>query len=208
MTAHSVTRKRRQAFTLIEMIGVLAVIAILAALLIPKVFEAINNSRVNNAAVSYNTVKAALMDHYAKFGTLLSSNGVPIAAGAGEALNFDKVLVTEAFLDKPFTVKIGDGVTNHVEVMTALATNVAVTGVNAAYDLDGSGTAVNDAAPGSVVAHAVIYTVTEADAIDLNNRLDGPTLGTAPGTADLRGRVKYATPVNGFTTVYIYLVHR
>src|SRR5947207_7897462 len=109
MTANSVPRKeRRKAFTLIEMIGVLAVIAILAALLIPKVFEAINNSRVNNAAVSYNTVKAALMDHYAKFGTLLSSNGVPIAASAGEALNFDKVLVTEAFLDKPFTFKFVD----------------------------------------------------------------------------------------------------
>ena len=92
--------------------------------------------------------------------------------------------------------------------MTALATNATVDGINAAYDLDGNGTAVNDAAPGSVVAQAVIRTVTEADAIDLNNRLDGPTLGTAPGTADLKGRVKYAAPVGGFTTVYIYLVHR
>jgi prepilin-type N-terminal cleavage/methylation domain-containing protein len=61
-----VQKRKAQAFTLIEMIGVLAVIAILAALLIPKVFEAINNSRINNAAVSYNTVKAALSDHYAK----------------------------------------------------------------------------------------------------------------------------------------------
>jgi prepilin-type N-terminal cleavage/methylation domain-containing protein len=33
--------KLNSAFTLIEMIGVLAVIAILAAVLIPKVFEAI-----------------------------------------------------------------------------------------------------------------------------------------------------------------------
>ena len=39
------------AFTLIEMIGVLAVIAILAAVLIPKVSEAINNSLINNAAI-------------------------------------------------------------------------------------------------------------------------------------------------------------
>src|SRR5215470_16307586 len=39
---------RSRGFTLIEMIGVLAVIAILAALLVPKIFEAINNARVNN----------------------------------------------------------------------------------------------------------------------------------------------------------------
>src|SRR5262247_2685078 len=96
--------KRRDAFTLIEMIGVLAVIAILAALLVPKIFEAINNARVNNAAVSYNTAKTALADHYAKFGTMLSSNGAPLAAGTGESLNFDKVLVAEGFMDKPFIV--------------------------------------------------------------------------------------------------------
>ncbi len=47
-------RKSNQAFTLIEMIGVLAVIAILASMLIPKIFEAINNSKINNAAVSYS----------------------------------------------------------------------------------------------------------------------------------------------------------
>src|SRR6266436_5262795 len=35
------------AFTLIEMIGVLAVIAVLAALLIPKIFESINSARLN-----------------------------------------------------------------------------------------------------------------------------------------------------------------
>src|SRR6266700_1983436 len=93
-------------FTLIEMIGVLAVIAILASLLIPKIYEAINNARISNAALSYNSIKTALADHYAKFGSLTSSNGVTITAGAGEALNFDKVLVTEGFADKPFNVKI------------------------------------------------------------------------------------------------------
>ena len=63
-------KKETQAFTLIEMIGVLAVIAILAALLIPKIFEAINNSRINNAAMSCQTVKTSIADHYAKFGSI------------------------------------------------------------------------------------------------------------------------------------------
>src|SRR5580765_4982667 len=76
------TGRAARAFTLIEMIGVLAVIAILASLLIPKIFEAINNARVNNTAVSYNTVKTSLADHYAKFGSLLSSNGVVFTTAA------------------------------------------------------------------------------------------------------------------------------
>ncbi len=48
-----------KAFTLIEMIGVLAVIGILAALLVPKIFEAINNARINSTAVSIATIKTA-----------------------------------------------------------------------------------------------------------------------------------------------------
>jgi type II secretory pathway pseudopilin PulG len=188
------------------MIGVLAVIAILAALLVPKIFEAINNARVNNAAVSYNTAKTALADHYAKFGTMLSSNGTPIVAGVGESTNFDKVLVAEAFMDKPFIVKIGDGTGNRVEIIPAVTAATAVTAANAAFDLDGSGVAVNDA-PGSVVVWAVIEGVAAGDAKDLNDRIDGPTLGVNTG-ADLKGRVKYADPAGGTTTVYMYLSHR
>src|SRR6266436_252414 len=84
-------------FTLIEMIGVLAVIAILASLLIPKIYEAINNARISNSALSYNSIKTALADHYAKFGSLTTSNGATIVAGVGEATNFDRVLITEGF---------------------------------------------------------------------------------------------------------------
>src|SRR5262245_12133342 len=74
---------RTQGFTLIEMIGVLAVIAILAALLIPKIFNAINDSRVNNAVVSYNTIKAASAEHYAKFGAFdKTAAGAAIGAGS------------------------------------------------------------------------------------------------------------------------------
>ena len=58
---NSLRRQAAKGFTLIEMIGVLAVIAILAALLIPKVFSAINSARVNGVCVNTETVKTAIV---------------------------------------------------------------------------------------------------------------------------------------------------
>src|SRR5260221_6663702 len=103
MTANSDRHPTRRGFTLIEMIGVLAVIAILASLLIPKIFEAINNSRINNAIVSYNTVKSAVADHFAKYGAFdTSTNGIALSTAW-----YDRALVTEGFLDKLFITKLG-----------------------------------------------------------------------------------------------------
>src|SRR3989442_4445240 len=93
-------RPKFAAFTLIEMIGVLAVIAILASLLIPKILNAINDAKVNNAVLSCNTIKTAVMEHYAKFGGFnVTTNG----AGLGPYVtNFSGVLLAEQLVDKPF----------------------------------------------------------------------------------------------------------
>src|ERR1043166_1208376 len=190
-------------FTLIEMIGVLAVIAILASLLIPKIYEAINNSRISNSALSYNTIKTALADHYAKYGTLNSSNGNTIATPISK---FDQVLVAEGFLDKLFQVKIGDTNT-HVEVLSAAGNVGVTTGGDGTFDLDGNGS--NNDAQGSAVVQCVITGVTGGDALALSTLLDGAAM-SAPdaSTADSQGRVKYAAPGGTNTTVYIYVTHR
>jgi len=201
-------KSRNKGFTLIEMIGVLAVIAILASLLIPKIYEAINNSRVSNAAVSYNTVKTALADHFAKFGSLLSSNGAPIGFAVPGSTNFDLTLLAEGFLDKPFQVKIGDSGT-HVEIVQAGQTSDGISANNSSYDLDGSGITPNDTA-GSSVVQAVITGVTLGDAFALSTLIDGPSLSAANssiGSNDLLGRVKYSAAA-ATTTVYIYVTHR
>ena len=92
-------RKSNQAFTLIEMIGVLAVIAILASMLVPKIFEAINSARINNTVQSYNAIKTAVMDHYGKYGAI-NFRGVPAPgapATAPQLANYDTgVLLPEA----------------------------------------------------------------------------------------------------------------
>src|SRR5882724_9767261 len=98
-------KSARKGFTLIEMIGVLAVIAILASLLIPKIFNAINDARIANTILSVNTMKTACVDHYGKYGSmLLTTNGAsvpngvaPTLPGNGTAglLDFDLFLLTE-----------------------------------------------------------------------------------------------------------------
>src|SRR5712664_2889035 len=89
--------KKRQAFTLIEMIGVLAVIAILAAMLIPRVFSAIADAKINNTVVSTETIKTALADHYGKYGkfdAIYGTNGI-----AAPFTGYDqKVLMPEGLI--------------------------------------------------------------------------------------------------------------
>jgi prepilin-type N-terminal cleavage/methylation domain-containing protein len=228
---NNAAQRRSNGFTLIEMIGVLAVIAVLAAVLIPKVFEAISSARISSVAASCNTVKTALSDHYAKWGSLSvnASGGTSIPITPAQQLAYDRVLLAESFLDKPFEAKIGDGVFTRVEMVTVSgqANTVAPTATDpaaaaasaatdAAFDLDGSGTAnggvVNDTT-GSAVVMAVISGVTLEDAKALNRLIDGtsPALGdngnAAPAT-DLKGRVKYTVGAGPTTTVYIYLDHR
>jgi len=201
------SRKSKQGFTLIEMIGVLAVIAILASMLIPKIFEAINSARVNNAAVGYNTMKTAVMDHYGKYGSITSSNGV--AFTAQQLTNYDSlVLLPESLVDKRFTVKIGDGSTaNTVVRVVAMVAAATPNGTAPNYDLDGDG--VSDTGGTGNLVEAVISNVAIADAIDLNNRLDGVALGDSnTANPDLRGRVIYAAAVNGLVNVHIYIAHR
>jgi type II secretory pathway pseudopilin PulG len=211
-------KKNLGAFTLIEMIGVLAVIAILAAVLIPKVFEAINNSRINNASMSCDTVKTAIADHYAKFGGLNIDGSVtpPTVITNIPATAYDQILLKEQFLDKLFLTKIGDGVNSatntHAELVVCPALGGTVAGDSSSgYALSGT-TNVNECS-GSYIVQAVITGVTLADAQALSQRVDGVNLSATSVTAgaaaatDTKGRVKYSGAAEP-TTVYVYLTHR
>jgi prepilin-type N-terminal cleavage/methylation domain-containing protein len=201
-------RKLARAFTLIEMIGVLAVIAILAALLIPKVFGAINDARINSAVVGAQTVKTALIDHYGKYGRWDSVNGTVMPSFGTPFGGYDtNVLMAESLLEKPFATKVGTN--SWIEVDACPAANTTVTGgPGTGYNLSGNGTTSETS--GQYVVEAVITSVTEADAQAISQRIDGPALSVVGtnGVPDYRGRVKYGAPgPDGTTTVYIYLAH-
>lgn len=176
---------RSRGFSMVEMVGVLAVIAIMAAMLTPKIMSTINDARLNATAGSLDATKAAVVNYYSKYGSFTNQ------------LNFDTMLVTLEFLERPFDCRIGNG--SDVQV-------VAGPGAGGyGYKFDGVNT--NTASAGSVVECA-ITNVAIADAQQLSLSIDGMALSaTNLTTSDLRGRVVYSF-TSGSGIVYVYLAHR
>jgi len=207
--------KATRGFTLVEMIGVLAVIAILAGMLIPKIFEAIRNSRINATLEAYNTLKAAVLEHYAKWGKFAygydindTQNSQSTAATQQyTGTSFDYILFKEGRIDARAADKIplstiGGTSAVYVNVVAGQGNN------NAGYDLDGDGT--KETANAAYTVELVINNVAARDAYDLSLRLDGPALSTGETSADTSGRVEYVAPDTStkITTVYMYIAHQ
>jgi prepilin-type N-terminal cleavage/methylation domain-containing protein len=213
-------KSRRQGFTLVEMIGVLAVVAILTAMLIPKIFETINTARINSAAAGVNTVKNAVANHFAEFGGFADATGTVLTpatvAASAEAANFDSlVLLTDGILEKRFSVKIGDQLSTNlvrVRLVETAATAGAITATSANYDMDGVDADV-DTNDGALVCECVITGVSAADARALKQLIDGADITAmanlpAMGDSATKGRVKYPSIAAGATgTVVVYVNH-
>jgi len=214
-------RRRAQGFTLVEMIGVLSVIAILSSLLVPRVFQAIADARINNAASTCNAVKAAVNEYYGRYAKLGGTNGTDLGISAGNKYeDWDiKTLVTEGYMERPFSVKIGNGLVgstaggSRIRIVNIQNNNASTTVASDATAIESGAYNRNGLAPtndviGIQLVEACIEGVDNQDAMDLNNRLDGPNLGAAFGANDQSGRVKYFLTTNGTAKVRIYLAHR
>jgi type II secretory pathway pseudopilin PulG len=206
------------------MIGVLAIIAILAVVIVPKVFSTIASSRVTSTVASVTSVKTALAEFSGKYGTL------PVIGTATPGARIDDLLITTQNLEGRFAPKIGTQAARYVagsrwtqntttgawqptggtdqtgqsRIITKTSdTATPVTGNN--FRLDGT----TNLPGNSIVASAVIMGVTANDARELSLRIDGESLSqTSTTRADTTGKVVYALPVNGLTDAYIYLAHQ
>ena len=206
-------QNRSRGFTLIEMVGVLAIIAVLSALLVPRIFSAINESRLNGAITSINSAKTAAVAYYGKYGKFGGYNGADLTTTNAD---WDLVLMQEGLLEKPFETKLSNlSSTNahQIQLVAGLPAATAATDSNAAYNLDNNSTSPNPAndASGKWVIQAYIQGVNIDDAIELNNRIDGSldTVTKGTTTANTIGRVKYSAPATDNTVnVLVYLAHK
>jgi prepilin-type N-terminal cleavage/methylation domain-containing protein len=216
------SRRPQTGFSLVEMIGVLAIIAVLAVIIVPKVFSTIASARITNAASSVGAIKTAIAEFAGKYGTIpLTTNNSRI----------DDLLFTDGLMEGRFIVKIGTQPANPPAagatwtraagawtetggtVQTAqsrvicLASNPtpapsAAAGAN--FRLNGTA----NLPAGARVVSAVLVNVTGNEAREVSLRIDGETYTPALNAADNVGKVAYAAPVAGVTTVYIYIAHQ
>jgi prepilin-type N-terminal cleavage/methylation domain-containing protein len=199
--------RRQRGFTLIEMIGVLAIIAVLAGMLVPRVLSAINDSRINSTVMSINGVRSAAMTYFGKYGKFAGVNGAALTLATTTATNWDQaVLVSEGNLDKPFEAKLGTEASTAVEVVAAVSGATTVSTTNAGFDFDG--TLTSNEATGSVVVQIRLPGLALDDANAINRALDGASVPLiAAGAGEATGRCK-VNHVSGQYDLLIYVAHK
>ena len=194
----------KSGFTLIEMIGVIAVIAILAAFVTPKVMQAIQDSRVTRFAGEINSYKSAVTRWYKDIGSLQSLR--PTGALLITDTSFQNELISRGvnaallwaqwngpYIDSVNNTSIGTTLTIRTQAGNTGAGAPAANNGNA-FDLDDDN--VNDMV-GQQVVSLLLTGVSISDFTKLDNMIDSvPTVGT-PETG---GKVKRSG-----TSMYVYL---
>lgn len=200
-------------FSLIEMVGVLSIIATLASLLVPRLLDVIHQARVMETASSYHSVRSAAVTYAARFGLLGDTQGraFDFASNPPSASHWDRqVLFPLGLAEQSFRSRIAEQVI--VQVRPTAGAETAPDGSNSSYRLTATPLVANHTAGAGAVLDVRLVNVAREDAQELNRLIDGPAanLGeSVPGT-DLEGRVKYdfsAVGVTGFADVYLYLTH-
>jgi general secretion pathway protein G len=219
--------QRDQGFTLIEMIGVLAVVAVLAAMIIPKVFDIIASSKIDALGAAVKTYETAVTKYYTDIGSVLPLNasGVPQTENSGDSatvrslaarltLSSSDALNTGANLwskfNGPYLEKFDSasppalGTNMYIPARTAVSYGTSVTGNNLGWDLKGDD-GNSDLNTGANVVYFRLTGIGEEDFLELDRMLD-PDVGSTDAEKEVRGRAKWQSGSGG--TLYLYLAHR
>jgi prepilin-type N-terminal cleavage/methylation domain-containing protein len=186
--------KQNSAFTLIEMIGVLAIIGILAAVVAPRVIESIRDAKVTSAVASVSAAKTAAIGYYQRYDnfpldvdldTVLDYKSDPVNpvayTPAVGALDFGDVLVRQSQLLEQEKAPIGrtvDANEDEGEAGAAHAIGCAAVGSNLIGGVPYTGTTATMRFKSSGSATRVVYyympNLTLQEASALAAKVNGP----------------------------------
>ncbi len=202
--------KQNSAFTLIEMIGVLAIIGILAAVVAPRVIESIRDAKVTSAVASVSAAKTAAIGYYQRYDnfpldddltTVLDYKSDPVnpvayTPAVGD-LDFGDVLVRQSQLLEQEKAPIGrpDAQSVHAigcaPVGGTLIGGVPYPGTTATMRFKSSGSATR-------IVYYFMPNLTLQEAAALAAKVNGPF--TADAVSDL-SFVEASLAGNGIATV-------
>ncbi len=176
MKTRDCSERRFFGFTLMEMVGVLAVVGILTTLLVPRIMAAIADADLAADVLSIKSVRSAAEDYFRRYGQfgLVGGAAIPASQLNHNAYEYwdQKVLLPEQLLEKPFVSRLANNcyirvITNYYQTASGglgSAANPLGTGTygslgsqycnNGAYDLTQE-YAANSRAPRELNAYAL-----------------------------------------------------
>ncbi len=162
---------RQRGFTMIEMIGVLAVIAILASIVAPKIFDAIRDSKINTFASNIQAVQTAVASYYKDTGQLPSAAGDLTASPSGVS-NWKGPYLDKQVSDLFTTVSAGT---------VAISASDPYTTADTAYNFDLNGDGAGDYSNKTSVLVLSFSSIAVADAKSISGAIDGDDGNTSTG---------------------------
>ncbi len=219
--------RTHEGMTMIEMIGVLGVVAVLAALIIPRVFDVITDSKVDALATALRTYETGVTKYYADVGSLLplDAQGIPQIEGTGDSAvvtslparltlqSTDPLVLGTNLWPKfqgPYLQKFNSDMPPEIGTNMFIPTNIPVpintpvTSDNMGWDLKGDD-GNSDIPTDAHVAFFKLQGIGEEDFLKLDQIVDS-LIGTTDAERKLRGRAKWDPANDG--TLYLYLAHR
>jgi prepilin-type N-terminal cleavage/methylation domain-containing protein len=175
-----------QGYSLLELVLVLAIVAVLVGLLLPKGFDALRTARIQQVEKTVETLKTALTDYLSMAGgngslPRTEGPGIPTAGAAltgatdiakGNAARLDLVLLATGKIERPLSLRLGTQAFTSAGTGTELVWNQAALGFVMTPD---AAPQRNWSAVTRVEARTANPALAPSAALGANFRLDGAT---------------------------------